>query len=141
MSWPSGGFHFCSQVAFQQRRTDGFQLIVVPILHRALAPRVHDQGTLFRLEELVTAIGHQALDHVIEGVVVIVVQDDVPTSGHRFIEDDFLFDQRLFFGLGVPERFHTTKLGITGKAGCAFILIHIPQFRRLEPPYRHRGTN
>ena len=49
---------------------------------------MNNHGTLLRLERIVTARGHQAIDDVIEGVVVVVVQGQTPFRIKKHIRQD-----------------------------------------------------
>jgi hypothetical protein len=54
---------------------------------------------------------------MVKGVVVIVVQHDVPSSGHRLVQRNLFIDQRIFFDFRHPDVLHVVKINRhTGRA-------------------------
>ena len=67
---------------------NGGQLVVVAASDGAFAFEVDNHCTLFRLQGVVTTSGHQAFDDVVEGVVVVVEQHNVPFIVKQHIRQD-----------------------------------------------------
>ena len=67
-----------SQIFFGKRLLDGGKFLIVTALHGAFPFEVDYHGTLFRLKSVMVTYRHQTIDDVIERVVVVIEQHDVP---------------------------------------------------------------
>ncbi len=67
-----------SQIFFGKRLLDGGKFFIVTALHGAFPFEMDNHGTLFRLKSVMPTYRHQTIDDVIERVVVVIEQHDVP---------------------------------------------------------------
>lgn len=93
-----------SQIFFGKRLLDGGKFLIVTALDGAFPFKVDNHGTLFRLKSVMATYRHQTIDDVIERVVVVIEQHDVPLVA----EDDLR--QNIFLG----QCFGTTHGGLGG---------------------------
>ena len=52
---------------------------------------MNNHRTLLGLKGLMSATGHQAFDHVVKRIVVVVVNDKFPTVINIYLHQDFFF--------------------------------------------------
>jgi len=75
----SSRLDFSRQISFQQSRTQRFKNIIFAILYSALPLKVHQHRTLLCLLSFMATHFDQGNNHMIEGVVIVVVEDNLPT--------------------------------------------------------------
>lgn len=64
-----------------------------------------NERALFCLKQLVSAVSDETFDHVVKRVVVIVVQDNVPTFRNGLFQvDRFLYEGFLLRGCNAPYK-------------------------------------
>ena len=73
---------------------NGCELVVRACFDSAFAFEVDDHGALFGLQRVVPARAHQAVNHVVKRVVVVVEQNKVPFIVKQHVRQD------VFLGLG-----------------------------------------
>ena len=95
------GVQLDGQVLLGKGFVNGGQLVVVAASDRALALEVDNHCTLFRLKGVVAASGHQTLNDVVEGVVVVVEQHNVPFIVKQHIGQDVFLGLCLSAAYGV----------------------------------------
>ena len=86
---------FDSQVFFRKRFVNGGEFVVAAALDIALPLEVNNHRTLLGLECVMPTRAHEAVDDVIERVVVVVEQDNVPFIVKKDV------GQNVFLGEGV----------------------------------------
>ena len=103
---------------------------------------MNDQGTLLCLQQLVTTIGHQAFNHVVESIVVVIVQDNVPTIGHSLFQSHSFLNQGLLLREFIKNEtepwcnLKRSRLGLHAE-----IRHSVPSDSRLKLSFRDIGTN
>ena len=80
---------------------NGGQFVVFAASDGALDFEVDNHCTLFRLQGVVATSGHQAFDDVVEGVVVVVEQHNVPFIVKQHIGQDVFLGLCLSAAYGV----------------------------------------
>lgn len=83
---------------------NGGQFVKVAASNGALPFKVDNHCTLFCLQGVVAASGHQTFDDVVEGVVVVVEQHNVPFIVKQHVGEDVFLGLCLRAAYGVCHR-------------------------------------
>ena len=90
---------------------------------------MHNEGALLRLQDFVSTIGHEAFNDMIEGVVIVIVQDDVPAIRNGILEADRFFDEGLLFnGVELEALHHAAIYAMEDILPSSQVLPNAPNF-------------